>query len=95
MSDDWFDEIYRSNETTPAELDTRVLRAARSAAPAGRRFPPTSGRKAPLAVAATAVVAATVLFVAIPLFDRSGFETPLQSPIPMAGTRAGGGRPLG
>ena len=93
MSDDWFDETYRSNETTPAELDTRVLRAARSAAPAGRRFPPTSGRKAParsaLAVAATAVVAATVLFVAIPLFDRSGFETPLQSPIPMAGKDSG------
>ena len=31
MSDDWFDETYRSNETTPAALDARVLSAARSA----------------------------------------------------------------
>ena len=31
MSEDWFDKTYRSDETSPAELDARVLRKARRA----------------------------------------------------------------
>ncbi len=31
MSEDWFDKTYRSDETPPAELDARVLKAARRA----------------------------------------------------------------
>ena len=84
MSDDWFDKTYRSNETTPAELDARVLSAARSAV-RRRRFPGaavvagagrTVRRRPLLAVAGTAVEAATAAFVALPVLDRSGFELP-------------------
>ena len=31
MSDDWFDRSYRSDDTTPADLDGRILAAARRA----------------------------------------------------------------
>ena len=31
MSDDWFDKTYRSDETSPAELDAKVLKRARRA----------------------------------------------------------------
>ena len=84
MSDDWFDKTYRSNETPPAELDARVLSAARSAV-RRRRFPGaavvagagrTVRRRPLLAVAGTAVAAATAAFVALPVLDRSGFELP-------------------
>ena len=31
MSEDWFDKTYRSDETSPADLDARVLKEARRA----------------------------------------------------------------
>ena len=95
MSDDWFDETYRSNETTPAELDARVLSAARSAV-RRRWFPRAAAvaggaggavrRRPLLAVAGTAIAAATAAFVALPVLDRGGFEPP--SPASWDGTDA-------
>ena len=92
MSDDWFDETYRSNETTPAELDARVLSAARSAV-RRRWFPRATAvaggavrRRPLLAVAGTAIAAATAAFVALPVLDRGGFEPP--SPASWDGTDA-------
>ena len=96
MSDDWFDETYRSNETTPAALDARVLSAARSAV-RRRWFPRAAAvaggaggavrRRPLLAVAGTAIAAATAAFVALPVLDRGGFEPPF--PALWDGTDAG------
>ena len=55
MSDGWFDRSYRSNEAPPAELDARVLAAARRAT---RRWTLP-------ALAAAALIAAAVLILGL------------------------------
>ena len=61
MSDDWFDKTYRSDESTPGDLDDRVLNAARRA---------TRRRWSPPVVAGAAVAAALAVVLVIPTFDE-------------------------
>ena len=56
MSEDWFDKSYRSEERPPAELDARVLAAARRAT---RRW------AVPLAAAAVLTVVVALVFAAL------------------------------
>ncbi|MCY3795272.1 MAG: hypothetical protein OXG51_12990 [Gammaproteobacteria bacterium] len=74
MSDGWFDRSYRSNETPPAELDARVLAAARRAT---RRWTLP-------ALAAGALIAAAVLILGllvtghqlhVPVGDRASSDS--------------------
>ena len=73
MSEDWFDKTYRSDETSPADLDARVLRRARRAT---RRWAVAlvAGAVLTLAIALILAIVITRIELDVPPTERSASD---------------------
>lgn len=69
MSEDWFDKTYRSDETSPADLDARVLKQARRAT---RRWVVAlmAGAAATIAIALVLAIVLTNIELDVPPTER-------------------------